>query len=353
MRRLEDPRLLRGRGRYLDDIVLPRMLALSPSSAALTPHAGVVADRRGGRPRAARRGRGPDRRRPRRCAPLAPRLDGRGLHADRLAAAGRRARCSSCGAGGGGGRGRDAPTLAADARDLVRVAWTRRSRPMATSTTRWPPGGVLVPPHRPPRRRRRASSPRAVVTCSETFTHGRLRGGADGAARRRSPTGTARLSPCGPRPRRRRSSAAALAAALGLAQSRVRVIVPDVGGGFGLKVHVLARGRRGGRGGAPPRAPGEVGRGAAARTSPRRSTRASGAWTSSVAADDSGRRARAARARRLRRRRLPRLSAHRGAGAARRRVDPAGALPRRGLRVGSAGGADPQAARSAPIAEWA
>ena len=30
-----------------------------------------------------------------------------------------------------------------------------------------------------------------------------------------------------------------LATALGLAQSRVRVIVPDVGGGFGLKVHVL------------------------------------------------------------------------------------------------------------------
>ena len=32
---------------------------------------------------------------------------------------------------------------------------------------------------------------------------------------------------------------AALAAALGLAETRVRVVVPDVGGGFGLKVHVF------------------------------------------------------------------------------------------------------------------
>ncbi|HET7343334.1 MAG TPA: hypothetical protein VFL90_17840, partial [Methylomirabilota bacterium] len=36
MKRVEDPRLLRGRGRYLDDLVLPRMLAVA---FVRSPHA--------------------------------------------------------------------------------------------------------------------------------------------------------------------------------------------------------------------------------------------------------------------------------------------------------------------------
>src|SRR5262247_3268534 len=41
IKRLEDPRLLRGRGRYLDDLVLPRMLALA---FVRCPHAHAVVE---------------------------------------------------------------------------------------------------------------------------------------------------------------------------------------------------------------------------------------------------------------------------------------------------------------------
>jgi carbon-monoxide dehydrogenase large subunit len=78
----------------------------------------------------------------------------------------------------------------------------------------------------------------APLTFTETFTHGRC------AAVPMEPRGviadwdgdTLTLWASTQTPSMLRT---ALAGALGLTQSRVRVIVPDVGGGFGLKVHVF------------------------------------------------------------------------------------------------------------------
>src|SRR5262245_7649471 len=126
--------------------------------------------------------------------------------------------------------------LAADARDLVRVVYTPRST-VASIDEALAGDQVLV---------RRSGShgdvdavfAAAPLTFSEMFTHGRC------AAVPMEPRGlvadwdgdalTVWASTQTPSILR-----TALAAALGLAQSRVRVVVPDVGGGFGLKVHVF------------------------------------------------------------------------------------------------------------------
>ncbi len=78
LKRLEDPRLLRGQGRYLDDLVLPRMLALAFVRSPYA-HAGVGAiDGRAARALAdvaavITAAELPD------VAPLAPRLGGEGF----------------------------------------------------------------------------------------------------------------------------------------------------------------------------------------------------------------------------------------------------------------------------------
>ena len=66
--RLEDPPLVRGRGRFAGDISFPAPAPHAASSARTTRTAGFVVDRRHRSPRAARRGRGVDGRRHRRRA---------------------------------------------------------------------------------------------------------------------------------------------------------------------------------------------------------------------------------------------------------------------------------------------
>ena len=239
----------------------------------------------------------------------------------------------------------ESASIAADARALVQVAYTPR-RAVAGIDEALAAGQLLV---------RRTGShgeveavfAAAPLTFTETFTHGRC------AAVPMEPRGviadwdgdTLTLWASTQTPSMLRT---ALAGALGLTQSRVRVIVPDVGGGFGLKVHVF---------------PEDVAVAAAARRL-RRPVKwveerqenlgatvhaREGRVTVDVAADRTGAGARPARARHLRRRRVPHLSADGGAGAARCRVHPARAVPDRGVRVGRAGGAHAQApARRVP-----
>jgi len=130
----------------------------------------------------------------------------------------------------------ESAAVAADARELVRVVYSPRSA-VATVDDALGEGRLLV---------RRTGShgevdavfAAAPLTFTETFTHGRC------AAVPMEPRGivadwdgdalTVWASTQTPSILR-----TGLATALGLAQSRVRVIVPDVGGGFGLKVHVF------------------------------------------------------------------------------------------------------------------
>jgi len=233
VRRIEDPRLLRGRGRYLDDLVLPRMLAVafvrsphaharvtaieSAAARALPGVADVVtaAELRD-------------------VAPLVPRMLGEGFtptesppladgevtfvgHAVAAVVA-------------------DTAYVAADARELVRVEYEPRPV-VATVDEALAAGRVLF------RRAYRhgdveAVFARAPIVLRERFAHGRC------AAVPLEPRGvvadwdgehlTVWASTQTPSLLR-----GALAAALGLPAMRVRVVVPDVGGGFGLKVHVF------------------------------------------------------------------------------------------------------------------
>ncbi len=233
MRRLEDPRLLRGRGRYLDDVALPRMLAVafvrSPHA-----HAGIVAiDTVAARalPGVAAVVTAADLDG---VAPLAPRLLGEGftptvsppLAMSEVRFVGEAVAAVVA----------DTAYLAADARDLVDVAWAPRPA-ITTVDAALAAGGVLF------RRTYRHGDvdgvfAGAAVVLRERFTHGRC------AAVPLEPRGvvadwdgetlTVWASTQTPSILR-----GALAAALGLAATCVRVVVPDVGGGFGLKVHVF------------------------------------------------------------------------------------------------------------------
>jgi carbon-monoxide dehydrogenase large subunit len=233
IKRLEDPRLLTGRGRYLDDLALPRMLhasfVRSPhaharivriDTAAARALAGVVAvvtadDLRG-------------------LKPLAPRLDGPGYTqtawpalADGVVRFGGEAVAVVVAV---------SPYVAADARELVAVEWEPRPA-VATIDQALASNQILF------QRRHRQGDvdgafARAPLVLRETFEHGRcapspleLRGTLadwDGEA---LTVWSGSQSPSMMR--------AALADALGLPQARVRVISPDVGGGFGLKMQVF------------------------------------------------------------------------------------------------------------------
>src|SRR6185436_2057984 len=231
--RVEDPRLLRGRGRYLDDIVLARMLTVafvrSPHA-----HAGVTAiDARAARavPGVATVVTAADLRD---VTPLAPRVLGDGFRPTQsppLADA----EVSFVGEAVAAVVA-DTPYIAADARELVRVDYEPRA---AVTTVE----GALAADRVLFRRAYRrgdvdgvfASAP---IVFTERFTHGRC------AAVPLEPRGlvadwdgevlTVWASTQTPSILR-----TALAAALGLEATRVRVIVPGVGGGFGLKVHVF------------------------------------------------------------------------------------------------------------------
>lgn len=234
VRRLEDARLLRGRGRFADDIVLPRMLRLG---FVRSPHANaalgaidaaaarsmpgvaaviVAADLAG------------------HARPLTPNLEGGGftptpwpLLADgAVQFAGQPVAAIVA----------ETAAAVADARDLLSVEYTPRAA-VASLDAALAAGDVLV--------RRRggrgdvdAAFAAAHVTVRETFSHGRV------AASPMEPraliadwdgeTLTAWASSQTPRVLR-----GALAVALDLPETRVRLIVPDVGGGFGLKVQIF------------------------------------------------------------------------------------------------------------------
>jgi carbon-monoxide dehydrogenase large subunit len=233
VKRLEDPRLLRGRGRYLDDLVVPRMLALafvrSPhararlrtidASAALAlpgVAAVVTAAELGG------------------VRPLAPRLGGEGFTpsawpalADGEVHFAGEAIAAVVAA---------TPYVAADACELVRAAY--EPQPAITDID-----GALAANRVVFRRAYRHGDVDAVfrsaaVVLRERFTHERC------AAVPLEPRGvladwdgealTVWASTQVPSALR-----SALAASLGLEETRVRVIAPDVGGGFGLKTHIF------------------------------------------------------------------------------------------------------------------
>ena len=234
IKRLEDPRLLSGRGRYLDDLALPRMLF---ASFVRSPHAharivridagaaralpGVVAVLTADDLRSA-------------AKPLAPRLDGTGFTptawpalADGVARYCGEAVAAVVAA---------SPYVAADACELVTVDWEPRPA-VATIEQALASQQILFE-----RRHRQGdvdgAFARAAIVLRETFEHGR----------------------CAPSPLEVRGALAdwdgealtiwsgsqspsmmrtALAEALGLPHARVRIITPDVGGGFGLKMQVF------------------------------------------------------------------------------------------------------------------
>jgi carbon-monoxide dehydrogenase large subunit len=234
VKRVEDGRLLRGQGRYVDDLVLPRMLWVA---FVRSPHAhadivGLDATEALGLPGVVAVVTASDLGE--RARPLAPRLEGDGftptawppLAEGRVHFAGQAVAAVVA----------EHPALAADGREQVRVAY--RPRPAVTSVdVGLAAGGVLF---------RRAwrhgdvdgAFARAAVVVRETFHHGRL------ASSPLEPRGlvadwdgeslTVWASTQTPTIMR-----SALAAVLGLEETRVRIVAPDVGGGFGLKMHVF------------------------------------------------------------------------------------------------------------------
>ena len=244
VKRVEDPRLVSGRGRYLDDIVPAGMLHAA-FVRSLHAHANIL----GVDTEAAARLSGvaavlTGRDLAGRVAPLAPRLDADGFAATAWPAlADARARFA--------GEpvaivGASSPYLAADASALVTVDYEplpvasdvdAALRPGAPRLHEGVPGNALYM-----RREEQgdvdAAFARAPIVLSETFSHGRC------SATPLEPRGlvaswvddalTVWVGTQAPQIYR-----AALAGAFGLAESRVRVIVPDTGGGFGQKMHVM------------------------------------------------------------------------------------------------------------------
>ncbi len=234
IKRLEDPRLLTGRGRYLDDLGLPRMLF---ASFVRSPHAharivrvdvaaaravpGVVAVVTADDLRAVTK-------------PLAPRFDGAGFTptawpalADGVA--------RFCGEAVAAVVA-ESRYVAADARELITVEW--EAKPAVVSIDQALASGQILFERRHRQGDVDGAFARAAVAIRETFEHGRcapspleLRGilaDWDGEA----------LTVWSPHqaPSLLRT---ALADALDLPQARVRIVSPDVGGGFGLKMQVF------------------------------------------------------------------------------------------------------------------
>lgn len=234
LRRVEDPRLLRGQGRFLDDLGLPGLLRVV---FVRSPHAHAAVH--GVDAAAARRVPGvvavvtaadlhPGVR------PLRPRLTGGGftptacpaLAGDRVQFCGQAVAAVVA----------ESAAAAADGREQVRVDY----QPLGAVTSvdeALEQGRVLF--HRYARQGEvEQAFARAPVTVSETFTHARV------APSPLEPRGvvadwdgqTLTVWASTQTPRILRT---ALAEALGLPEPRVRVVVLDVGGGFGLKMHVF------------------------------------------------------------------------------------------------------------------
>jgi carbon-monoxide dehydrogenase large subunit len=233
VRRVEDPRLLRGRGRFVDDIVLPRMLHVA---FVRSPHAhaevrgidgaealaidGVVAVITAGDLSDVR--------------PLAPRLTGGGFRPTTCPplADGRARFCGEAVAAVAA----TSAYIAADGVERVSVDWAPLAA-IASIDAGLAGGHVLFE-----RSHRRGdvdgAFARAPIVLRETFTHGRC------TASPMEPRGlvadwdgeTLTVWASTQTPSIMRT---ALATALGLDEPRVRVVAPDVGGGFGVKMHVF------------------------------------------------------------------------------------------------------------------
>jgi aerobic carbon-monoxide dehydrogenase large subunit len=244
VKRVEDPRLVGGRGRYLDDIALPGLLHAA-FVRSLHAHANILGvDTRAaaclGGVAAVLTGRDLAGR----VAPLAPRLDADGFAPTAWPAlADARARFAGepvaiVGAG--------SPYLAADASALVTVDYEPLAvasdvdvalQPGAPRLHESAPGNTLYM-RRESQGDVEAAFARAPIVLRERFGHGRC------SAAPLEPRGlvaswrddalTVWVGTQAPQIYR-----AALASAFGLAESRVRVIVPDTGGGFGQKMHVM------------------------------------------------------------------------------------------------------------------
>ena len=234
IKRLEDPRLLTGRGRYLDDLGLPRMLVASfvrspyaharivrIDTAAAHALPGIVAVVTADDLRAVTK-------------PLAPRLDGRGFTptawpalADGVARFGGEAVAAVVATD---------PYVAADARELVTVEW--EAKPVVASIDQALASNQILFQRRHRQGDVDGAFARAAIVLRQTFEHGR----------------------CAPSPLEPRGILAdwdgdaltiwsanqapsimrtALADALGLPHAQVRIVSPDVGGGFGLKMQVF------------------------------------------------------------------------------------------------------------------
>jgi aerobic carbon-monoxide dehydrogenase large subunit len=244
VRRVEDPRLLAGGGRYLDDIGRPGLLhaafVRSPHAHAVIAEADAAPARRLPGVSAALVGRDVVGH----VAPLAPRLEAPGfaptvwpvLPDARVRFAGE-AVAAVCAAD---------PYLAADAGEAVRVVYD----PLPAVADIDAALAVGAPPlHDGAERnvlleRRHATGDlegafaRAHAVVRETFTHARCsaaplepRGLVAEWVDGRLTVWTGTQIP--------HLLRATLARAFGMAPARVRVIVPDTGGGFGQKMHVL------------------------------------------------------------------------------------------------------------------
>jgi carbon-monoxide dehydrogenase large subunit len=233
VRRLEDARLLRGSGRFTDDLVLPRMLH---ATFVRSPHACAVVTAIDAAPALARPGVLAvltARDIVAHARPLTPQLDGGGftptpwpLLADEVVQFVGQAVAVVVA---------DSAYAAADGREAVAVTYNPRGA-LTSIDAALASGAVLVT--------RRGGDDldevfaTAPVVVRERFSHGRI------AASPMEPRAlvadwdgeslTAWASTQAPRVLR-----AALARALDVPESRVRVVVPDVGGGFGLKVQVF------------------------------------------------------------------------------------------------------------------
>ena len=234
IKRLEDPRLLTGRGRYLDDLGLPRMLVAnfvrSPYAHARIVRIDTAAAR--ALPGIVAVVTADDL-----CAvtkPLAPQLDGGGFTptawpalADGIARFGGEAVAAVVATD---------PYVAADARELVTVEW--EAKPVVASIDEALASNQILFQRRHRQGDVDGAFARAPIVLCQTFEHGR----------------------CAPSPLEPRGILAdwdgdaltiwsanqapsimrtALADALGLPHARVRIVSPDVGGGFGLKMQVF------------------------------------------------------------------------------------------------------------------
>jgi carbon-monoxide dehydrogenase large subunit len=234
IKRLEDARLLRGGGRFADDIVLPRMLHLA---FVRSPHAHAAVRSIDAAPARALPGvaaviTAADLTRDTR--PLEPRLHGAGFTPTpwRLLAS---EVVQHVGQAVAVVAAENAYALT-DAREAVAV--TYEPRPAVVSIDAALAAGDVLVRRAGGRGDVDAGFAAAAVVVRETFSHGRMTASPmeprAAVADWDGETLTMWASSQTPRVLRK-----ALSVALGLPEARVRVIVPDVGGGFGLKVPIF------------------------------------------------------------------------------------------------------------------